>query len=1406
MAFSTDLKNSLLLDKFIKEYILKNRAILEFLKSEMVGFNQFYPNKYCSFYGNYSYLSLVGGLEDELKSDNLVTSILEGDLKIENILKDLNFFVMEEEDEHADEEKEDIYTNWKDICNKLIDILKEIFGTYFKITLEESIEKKLFEANVFTIFIEKIKVRGKQDLYEKYQISKSPLFVFDIYKENIKLKELFDFTKVLPTLTLNGYTILSSFIYLQTNLTTLPVNKKRNINIINLYEENQARIFRVIQKCNELFGNRSKASQIFYQFLNHLEIPLEEGLTFSSMQSIFNTGILENNKHGDSLRQILNTFIYKTDQKLIQQGIGRFLKAGGEAYRHLVDEEVIVNDIDTKIFFNNPILENKNIVYQNIITSLYFIVQKINKENILRIEDVVFHFTFDDKRFTYKIGNNTRNDYITINCYEQQYISIVLTLNTLIESENRNFKFVSNLRFNPLDVWLDNVQKIVNLGPFVKENPRGPSTISKEYFIQDLLLSIGGNDIKRIAERIIKGKIDKDRQRYANLTEQQLAQIREEKNMCKKIMTWFGDFFKKSDNSFKKIKIIDKSKLDDLTITRNQYPYELICNLIWDEFNLFTEREAETMGYKQLICSCVKEGNPLNCRLSFSRFIKCSFIKLEQEQLQKLTRNLSQILETDSNMFINMILLSTKINELEYSLSQKVFINPTLYLDERNPDFKIDKDLNFCEIQSTITKDDYIFLEWYVSDSGQFASFNKKIRNDEELTYVEKIIYYELFKILRKGVIKKGTVLYRGIDIGSGDIRAGFYEKLSSQDTIINKSFISTSLNKGVALDFLKKGTKCCILKITLTEDIRGGIYLPSIGYGKNNENEILFLPGTIFSFKDTNTDFGNYKIFNFDMNNIDDAISYRGPGPIYLSQEEIEEIDNTENELREIEAERQTEEFKNIPALDCTYQTKINFINFFIKKDHDFTPQLEKLNLFIEMLNNRKTNDINRYFEDVFGKMVLKFLKKYPQVETNMQYQNYDFDTTLNSILTLERDLGAQQTTSIRQLLNQYISVINKWLKRLNFGTLYKTGGEATRYYTKANGDLISNDIDSKFCVKPDEGRAEFLSIRNDEVIRTIFPYITKTIIILAAYIKKLKKESGLQFDIIDITTDSNTIKGQITAYESDQKLIYNYIMARSNFVGCNDGKDIVTNNFSKDCMRIVSIDICYKIKLNDFFMTPGKPSKHLIFHITTAPYDFLISNTTCDDLYIKLRDTDNKPPIVSLKFIIKDLLNLFSPPGTGDGGGGDLEKRKSTGKHKKDKYRFIGLLRTIGDDRLRQLGIIIPQNHNILNNDFNQAENIERISILKRLMTIQDLNDIIDIENGNNNLDKQCIPPADNVKCNYLNNLLNKVLNNVNVNLSRPEQIQIEITQKDINKKSLELNKILDVEPKKNFRAYFN
>jgi hypothetical protein len=495
--FDIDLKNNLLLDKFIKENILKNENIVAFLSDRMKNFNKI-ENQYCSFYGNYSYLSLVHRLNDSIEydPDNIVGNILSDKFKIEDILKDLNIFIMEEIEEEEEEKKvqSSILDIWKLICSELVSMLNKIFEDSFKFTLEESSDKKLFNANVLTIFIKKslLRTRSKVDQYEEYSFSENlPLFVFDIYKENIKLKKLIDESHHLPTLTLDGYSILSSFVYLQVSLHTLPINKKRNVNIMDLYERNEENILNVVKECHEIFGYRSKASQLFYQFLNHLKITLSgTNLNFSDIQSIFNTGILENQIDGISLRKIINTFISITDKKLLEKDIGRFLKAGGEAYRNLVDEEVIVNDIDTKIFFNNPTIDIKNIVYENIITSLYFIVQKINKEDILRIEDQEYNFMFNGKKFLYRIGNTNRNDYVTINCYENQYISLVLTLNTTIKCDN--LEFFSNLRLNPLDIWLENTSIKSLIKPLALENVSGPSVISTDYFIYDLDKSLGG--------------------------------------------------------------------------------------------------------------------------------------------------------------------------------------------------------------------------------------------------------------------------------------------------------------------------------------------------------------------------------------------------------------------------------------------------------------------------------------------------------------------------------------------------------------------------------------------------------------------------------------------------------------------------------------------------------------------------------------------------------------------------------------------------------------------------------------------------------------------------------------------------------------------------------------------------
>jgi hypothetical protein len=247
-------------------------------------------------------------------------------------------------------------------------------------------------------------------------------------------------------------------------------------------------------------------------------------------------------------------------------------------------------------------------------------------------------------------------------------------------------------------------------------------------------------------------------------------------------------------------------------------------------------------------------------------------------------------------------------------------------------------------------------------------------------------------------------------------------------------------------------------------------------------------------------------------------------------------------------------------------------------------------------------------------------------------------------------------------------------------------------------------------------------------------------------------------------------------------KNLIYNYITVRTNFVGCNAGKD-EHGNFSKDCMRIISIDITYKIILMNFFA----PTEDLVFYVTTAPYDFLIANQTCDYKCIQKRNTNTKPPIVSLGFVVKDLLNLFTPADEG----GDLQKRIDTGKHRKDKYRFIALLKTIA----RQ-DIPIPE-HNIRDNSFSQEENTQRIEILKVLKKTMNK---INIEEGNENLDKEC----DNSDCKELKLLLDNVWESNNI----PKEIlkKISISEKKIEQKSKRLNQILEFEPKKSFKVYFN
>jgi hypothetical protein len=64
--------------------------------------------------------------------------------------------------------------------------------------------------------------------------------------------------------------------------------------------------------------------------------------------------------------------------------------------------------------------------------------------------------------------------------------------------------------------------------------------------------------------------------------------------------------------------------------------------------------------------------------------------------------------------------------------------------------------------------------------------------------------------------------------------------------------------------------------------------------------------------------------------------------------------------------------------------------IDIFADLEGNMPDEIEKLTNFIRMLNDRNTNafSFNRFFEDIFGKMILKY------------YQEIEFQLFLNEIL----------------------------------------------------------------------------------------------------------------------------------------------------------------------------------------------------------------------------------------------------------------------------------------------------------------------------------------------------------------------------------------------------------------------
>ena len=350
-----------------------------------------------------------------------------------------------------------------------------------------------------------------------------------------------------------------------------------------------------------------------------------------------------------------------------------------------------------------------------------------------------------------------------------------------------------------------------------------------------------------------------------------------------------------------------------------------------------------------------------------------------------------------------------------------------------------------------------------------------------------------------------------------------------------------------------------------------------------------------------------------------------------------------------------------------------------FLRSENERVYNKDQVKAFIIETNKRKLNfgPFGRgKFEHIFSQFCIKYLKDYEGIQ-------YDFSTLINSELTLEKESKLGDTT-IRQLLNTFVSTVHCLLKTDGYGKLYKSGGESVRYYTKEHGEQKTNDIDSKFCC---------LSTREPKQTKeAIFQIIAIMIILLAQKIK-----------LNDFKVESREIEniGYVTSFDDEKNTnpIHDYIVVRTNYVGAcyeEEGKE------NPDCMNVISIDINNRIvldKLARFFN-----GEHINLYINGTPYDFLFTNKSCNDIDIKERGDEIepafgekpclrgsvKPPLASLYFIITDLITLLTPRDykTRFRGlenlevEGDLERRIETKKHKKDINRYIGFMNVLGTD----------------------------------------------------------------------------------------------------------------------------
>jgi len=1203
-------------------------------------------------YGTYSYLVLMDKLKkieiDETRpliSFENDTVILQADL--EDTMKDINILVMS--------------SNIKDKIEKWSQTLKNIslnlnLKYNCEIELSNKIVKKVFNTQSLTLYISsKKRLRGTEDS-EAFNFEKYPLIVIDfcVLEDVDKYKPLLALPNpnYLQTLSKEGYKILLSYVYAETSIYDFPFNKKRDQNIMNLFTQNEA--LSTILLCNSLFNKNS--TNVFLQFLEHfyIEIPTvfdsnDTRINFSKLKNFLNSVLLEekSGKNNHSLRQYINTFISLTDQKLYQNNLGRIVKAGGEAVRYHTEEVLLVNDIDVKIFLDNPKnVTSRNEIYQNNLACLYELVKLMNEEEMLRMEkDLDFVFTFADKNFKCNIGNKDIPDCISILCKGTPYTFLALFIDIHIESMDMeiDFKNHDTIKINSLDISIEEkkIKKdtILVFNDIDRQSKKLPPILSQDYFLQDLTETLLKNPID-ILSRYLKGKTEKDIKRrnlIMNKEEEEeddaLAEVIEKESLFRQILKYFGckSCVRPMSHFGNKIIYVEMSNLDEKLDTDSAL--STFFDIIWDKnWSSTYPHQLENDYLKGYInnygCVCpINIKHKSECELTFSQFLKCSFTKLTEEQI----KNFLSFINHDFNLY-DMLILSTSLNSMEKS-DRTVIINP---FNKKMEIYPIHPNLDFNFI-GTFKNTDKVILDWYTSDSGQYKVLNEKMRKGKlsELTFIEHFILEKLAEFIDKSRFTKDMILYRGISETNKDIIQQFKQ---SQQT---NQFYSTTLDISIASIFQEKA--CCMFHIDAKKDMKG-LYVPMFDQN-STESEVLLPPGIHLELKE--------------IDRTGTIISYEYKNVIKEDIDKMEEEEKDEKEemnqesVIDLEIERdidinffvdtfphEIEQEMDIPDLSTKYQ-KLKFMREFEFESMNKNQLFTYFKRVIPFLNTRNSKYFDRKYERAFGNFMTKYFDK----------MGINIDPVLNSSLTVEKGSKSKLIPySIRTILNEFIAATDKNLQKNDIGRLYKTGGESIRYYTQDFGDKITNDIDSKMCLYN-------YSTKN---VKKIFPKIAKTMIYMAGQI------ATLDFSVNKPILVNDQLIGSISSKENEN-FIDDYITIRTNYVGkCYEDQDGSKND--KDCMIILSIDVNFKINIDNPLY--GGP---FYFYKKTAPYDFLISKNKCKLDDIQNREHNTEPPIVSLKFVINDLYHLLNPQG-------DLERRISTNKHQKDIKRYNSIMKTFG------------------------------------------------------------------------------------------------------------------------------